>query len=91
VYQATFKRMAERNRRFYERYPSDIELVRSIVSSLHEEAAPLPRGGTLTPRRFLQLGLLLGSASGFESLHNLLEVCRHAGVAPLCGGVAASL
>jgi len=76
VYQATFKRMAERNRRFYERYPSDIELVRSIVSSLHEEAAPLPRGGTLTPRRFLQLGLLLGSASGFESLHNLLELAR---------------
>ena len=40
--------------------------------------APLamPRGGTLTPRRFLMLGLLLGSANGFESLHDLLEMAR---------------
>ena len=36
----------------------------------------MPRGGTLTARRFLQLGLLLGSASGFEELHDLLELAR---------------
>ena len=36
----------------------------------------MPRGGTLTPRRFLMLGLLLGSADGFESLHDLLELAR---------------
>ncbi len=76
VYGKTFKRMEERNRRFYERYPEDVELVRSIVSSLDAAPQPLPRGGTLTPRRFLQLGLLLGSASGFEALHNLLELAR---------------
>ena len=76
VYAKTYKRMEERNRRFYERYPDDVELVRSIVRSLHEAPQPLPRGGTLTPRRFLQLGLLLGSASGFETLHNLLELAR---------------
>ena len=105
VYGATYLRMQERNRRFYERYPQDVELVREIVASLHEaplampltlpllpcpsyhapltmpittNQAPLamPRGGTLTPRRFLMLGLLLGSANGFESLHDLLEMAR---------------
>ena len=80
VYRATFKRMEERNRRFYERYPQDIELVRTLVRELHENPASLPRGGTLTPRRFLMVGLLLGSASGFESLHDLLEMSI-----PRCG------
>jgi pimeloyl-ACP methyl ester carboxylesterase len=78
VYTATFKRMEERNRRFYRRYPGDIELVRSIVAALHIEPVPLPRGGTLTVRRFLQLGALLGSASGMETLHDLLEGARAA-------------
>ena len=76
VYHATFRRMEERSRRYYERYPQDVELVRDIARALHEAPAALPRGGTLTPRRFLQLGLLLGSASGFESLHDLLELAR---------------
>uniref|UniRef100_A0A7S4B514 AB hydrolase-1 domain-containing protein n=2 Tax=Chrysotila carterae TaxID=13221 RepID=A0A7S4B514_CHRCT len=84
VYHATFKRMEARNARFYARYPEDVELVREIVSRLHREPVPLPRGGTLTARRFLQLGLLLGSASGFESLHDLLELARApGGPAPL--------
>eukprot|EP00316_Scyphosphaera_apsteinii_P008187 CAMPEP_0119301888 /NCGR_PEP_ID=MMETSP1333-20130426/3591_1 /TAXON_ID=418940 /ORGANISM="Scyphosphaera apsteinii, Strain RCC1455" /LENGTH=460 /DNA_ID=CAMNT_0007304095 /DNA_START=88 /DNA_END=1470 /DNA_ORIENTATION=- len=74
VYAATFRRMEERNRRFYRRYPQDVEVVRSIVAALHSAPVALPRGGTLTARRFLQLGLLLGSASGFETLHGLLEL-----------------
>ena len=123
VYTATFKRMEERNKRYYRRYPqgaraaststasarmhphagvlavgrqgghgcceppcqtdracpsgctlADVELVRSLVARLHAAPAPLPRGGLLTARRLLQLGLLLGSGSGFESLHNLLEL-----------------
>ena len=76
VYEATYARMEERNRRFYERYPQDIELVREITASLHEQPRSMPRGGTLTPRRFAQLGLLLGSATGFEDLHDLLELAR---------------
>ena len=76
VYAATFKRMEMRNARYYRRYPEDVELIRSLVRRLDEAPEPLPRGGTLTARRFLQLGLLLGSASGFESLHDLLELAR---------------
>ena len=73
VYRATFTRMEERCRKYYARYPGDVELVRSIVRTLDAEPAPMPRGGTLTARRFLQLGLLLGSGSGLETLHDLLE------------------
>ena len=47
---------------------------------LRASPQPLPAGGTLTARRFLQLGLLLGSSSGFEALHQLLE-------APFLGGL----
>ena len=74
VYRATYNRMAERNRRFYERYPVDVELVRNLVRELHAQPAELPRGGTLTARRFLMLGLLLGGASGMTELHDLLEL-----------------
>lgn len=80
VYRATFARMAERNRRFYARYPGDAAKVRAIARALREAPAALPSGGTLTARRFSQLGLLLGSASGFETLHQLLE-------APFYGGL----
>ena len=54
----------------------DGAVVRDIVRTLDESPVALPRGGTLTVRRFLQLGLLLGSGSGFETLHNLLELAR---------------
>lgn len=47
----------------HRRYPEDVELIRSIVAALDAQPAAMPRGGTLTPRRFLQLGLLLGAHS----------------------------
>lgn len=79
VYRATFKRMEKRNARFYRRYPADVEVVRSLVRKLDQTPAKLPRGGTLTARRFLQLGLLMGSESGLESLHDLLELSKAPG------------
>lgn len=82
VYRKTFARMHERNRRFNARYPEDGRKVRAIARALRDAPAPLPSGGTLTARRFLQLGLLLGSSTGFEALHQLLE-------APFLGGLAA--
>jgi pimeloyl-ACP methyl ester carboxylesterase len=55
--------------------------VKTIVRALRASPQQLPSGGTLTARRFLQLGLLLGSSTGFEALHQLLE-------APFLGGLA---
>lgn len=78
VYTATYRRMLVRNRRFYRRYPQDIQRVKGIIAHLHireSSSSPvlLPRGGFLTVRRFLQLGHMLGAGSGIDSLHNLLE------------------
>lgn len=78
VYTATYKRVLERNRRFYGHYPGDIPKVRRIVAHLlkHEEeqgGLPLPGGGKITARRFLQLGIEMGSKGGMDSLHWLLE------------------
>ena len=52
--------------------------MRSIVKALHEAPPTMPRGGTLTARRFLMLGLELGRSTGMEALHDLLELslCR---------------
>jgi pimeloyl-ACP methyl ester carboxylesterase len=76
VYTATFRRMLARNERYYSRYPEDDKKVKAIV--LHIEQQPnryvaLPNGGRLTTRRFQQLGILLGSGAGMESMHWLME------------------
>src|SRR6266508_4367823 len=42
VYRATYRRLADRNRRYYERYPQDVERVRSIVKTLAAEEVKLP-------------------------------------------------
>lgn len=73
VYRATYRRLLERNRRYYERYPMDVRRVHEIVEFLRQEPVTLPDGGLLTPRRFLQLGLRLGTSAGFETLHFMLE------------------
>lgn len=73
VYRATYRRVADKNRLYYQRYPDDAALVRRIVDHLREQSVQLPGGGDLTAQRFLQLGLQLGMSGGFESLHYLLE------------------
>lgn len=73
VYRATYRRVLERNRLYFERYPGDVERARRIVDLLATAEVRLPGGGRLTPRRFQQLGLQLGMSDGFETLHYLLE------------------
>ncbi|OQR81342.1 hypothetical protein THRCLA_11818 [Thraustotheca clavata] len=73
VYTATYARMTERNRRYYQRYPQDKAIVGEIVHFLTKNPTPLPSGGILTARRFATLGANLGFAGGMESLHYLLE------------------
>lgn len=50
-----------------------VKQVKAILRLLLQTSVELPAGGVLTPGRFLQLGLDLGGAGGFESLHYLLE------------------
>jgi pimeloyl-ACP methyl ester carboxylesterase len=74
VYRATYRRLLERNRLYFERYPGDAARVREIVGHLLQRDVRLPGGGRLTARRFQQLGLELGMSDGFETLHYLLEL-----------------
>jgi len=74
VYRATYERVRERNRRFYARYPDDLERVRTLNVRLADEELLLPSGDRLTPRRFRQLGSMLGMSDGAERLHYLLEL-----------------
>ncbi|GAB4861670.1 hypothetical protein Ancab_036923 [Ancistrocladus abbreviatus] len=77
VYQECFQQIICQNRKYYERFPQDIEIVHEIVNYLasHEEGGvSLPSGGILTPKGLQTLGLTgLGSSCGFERLHYMLE------------------
>lgn len=74
VYGATYSRMLDRNRRYYERYPQDRGRVLAILERLESEDIRLPSGDRLTPRRFRQLGSLLGMSDGNEKLHYIVEL-----------------
>ena len=65
--------MLDRNRRFYERYPDDLDRVTVLHERLASEEVLLPSGDRLTPRRFRQLGSMLGMSDGAERLHYLLD------------------
>jgi len=74
VYQRTWARQLERNRRYYDRYPQDRERVRDLVTRLDREPLRLPSGDRLTPRRLRQLGGGLGMSDGAEAVHYVLEL-----------------
>jgi pimeloyl-ACP methyl ester carboxylesterase len=74
IYRATYERMLERNRRYYERYPDDRARVRALVERLEAEPLILPTGDRLTARRFRQAGNKLGMSDGAEDLHALVEL-----------------
>ena len=73
VYRATYSRVIQKNRAYYERYPEDVSRVQEILAYLMESEVRLPCGDVLSPRRFLQLGLAFGASNGFEQVHYLLE------------------
>jgi len=74
VYRATYARLSEKNRAYFERYPGDRQRARDIFQRLDDEDIRLPSGDRLTARRFRQLGLWLGDSAGFEHLHHVLEL-----------------
>ena len=74
VYAATYARMAERNRAYFERYPGDRQVVRDAFRRLEDEDVRLPSGDRLTPARFRQIGMPFGMSDGFERVHQILEL-----------------
>jgi pimeloyl-ACP methyl ester carboxylesterase len=73
VYRATYLRLIEKNKLYYERYPEDVERAKEIINYLGSHDVSLPDGDRLSPRRFQQLGLAFGMSNGFEQVHYLLE------------------
>ena len=74
IYRATYARILDRNRRYYERYPHDRARVLALLERIEGEGVTLPTGDRLTARRFRQAGNLLGMSDGAEALHALLEL-----------------
>ena len=74
IYGATYRRVLERNERYFERYPEDRARVADILRRLDDQDVRLPSGDRLTSRRFRQLGLWLGDSAGFETLHHIVEL-----------------
>jgi len=74
IYGATYRRLIDKNRRYFERYPDDRARVRDILHRLDHEDVRLSSGDRLSGRRFRQLGLWLGDSAGFELLHHVIEL-----------------
>ncbi len=74
VYAATWQRVIARSKAYFLRYPEDAARIAGIVQRLEDADLRLPGGDRLTSRRFLQLGLKLGSSSGFEAIHHIVEL-----------------
>jgi pimeloyl-ACP methyl ester carboxylesterase len=74
IYARTYARVLQRNRRFYETFPSDRERVQRLRGAIDDGGVELPNGDQLTWRRMRQLGLMLGMSDGAERLHQILEL-----------------
>jgi pimeloyl-ACP methyl ester carboxylesterase len=74
VYALTYAQTIRHTRLHYQRYPEDEAQVAGIVKRLADDDLRLPTGDPLTPRRFRQVGHLLGMGDGSERLHYLLEL-----------------
>jgi pimeloyl-ACP methyl ester carboxylesterase len=74
VYRATYATVADKCRRYYERYPEDRERMAAIAERLERGDVRLSGGDRLTPRRFRQIGHVIGMGSGFERLHHIVEL-----------------
>ncbi|KAI9248042.1 Alpha/Beta hydrolase protein [Phascolomyces articulosus] len=72
VYRALYPRVLKRNKLYYSKFPKDVERVRAIHAYLSNNKVTLPNGGTLSSRRFLQLGIQFGFSGGYDTVHQLV-------------------
>ncbi|KAI7210716.1 alpha/beta-hydrolase [Hortaea werneckii] len=75
VYRRLYRKVIERNQAYYEKYPDDVQRVRTIMSHLKQAGdggVKLPSGGSLTRRRFRQLGIAFGGHGGLDAIHDLV-------------------
>jgi pimeloyl-ACP methyl ester carboxylesterase len=73
VYRTTYPRVRAKTLAHYARYPADVAQARRIARHLAGAEVLLPHGGRLTVAGFQALGGMLGSSTGSDELHYLLE------------------
>jgi pimeloyl-ACP methyl ester carboxylesterase len=73
IYLATYPLVAAKNAAHYRRYPGDVELARKIAAYLGTKEVLLPSGARLTVEAVQALGICLGTATGSQELHYLLD------------------
>nr|WP_042045001.1 alpha/beta fold hydrolase [Aeromonas simiae] len=73
VYEATLRRVADKQDAFCARFPAMQGLLDRLATHLHHNEVCLPNGQRLTVEQFQQQGLDLGASGGPESLYYLLE------------------
>ncbi|KAM0252017.1 hypothetical protein ACHAP5_001342 [Fusarium lateritium] len=74
VYEATFRRVIDRNEQYYDKFPEDIENVRQVAKFIESKGGsiPLPSGGVLTVPRLLTIGIAFGGHGGFDQVHSTI-------------------
>jgi pimeloyl-ACP methyl ester carboxylesterase len=76
VYSKLYERLKQRNQSYYAKYPEDISRVHRIIKLLSrfgDNTVRVQGGeGSLTARRFLQLGIHFGKHGGIDQVHQLV-------------------
>jgi pimeloyl-ACP methyl ester carboxylesterase len=73
VYRLAYPRVKARTEAHYDRYPGDAEQARRVARQLARTEVHRPDGARLTVEAFQSLGRMLGSSTGGDELHYLLE------------------
>lgn len=75
VYRRLYRKVIQRNKHYYEKYPEDVERVKTIMNYLKrfgDGKIKLPSEGALTRRRFQSIGIGLGMHGGVDGIHALV-------------------
>ena len=74
VYERLVRKVEERNVAYYRKFPEDGERVRRILKylDLWGKGVNLPSGGRLTPKRFMEIGIMFGKHGGLDAVHDIV-------------------
>lgn len=73
VYRRTYPRVADKNRKFYARFPQNVDLVGNVADVLENADVRLPDGDRLTTRRLQLLGIDFGMKPGYDRVHWIFD------------------
>jgi len=80
VYKRLYKKVVERNKAYYAKFPGDEERVKTIMNYIKRSGdgtVKLPSDGSLTRRRFRQLGIAFGMHGGLDAIHDVVLRASH--------------